>query len=380
MEKDKEITLLINSMGEGGAQRVVATLVKQFVKEGKRVTLICLAKNDLHELPKEVNRVYLTEKSRDSMLWIPYYAWKLKKYLKVKDIEVLQSYLFRANYVNILSKTFGSQHLVQVSNRSVVSRFLNEGISGKINLFLIKSLYKKADLLMYVSERMKQDFHELFSIEKEEVVIYNPYDIERVKKEAKEPVKDFKFKTYKRYLVTVGRLISLKRFEDVIEVLKRLPADVELILLGDGGERAKLKSLSKSLGLEHRVHFVGQVKNPFSYISRADIFVSSSAVEGFPNVLLESMICETPIVSSDCISGPREILAPTTDSSKQLEKGLEEAEYGMLYAVGDKKALCEALNKLLENRELRTSYIHNAIKRAEFFSVEKIAQQYQTLF
>jgi N-acetylgalactosamine-N,N'-diacetylbacillosaminyl-diphospho-undecaprenol 4-alpha-N-acetylgalactosaminyltransferase len=232
-----DITLLINSLGEGGAQRVVVTLAKQFVKEGKKVTLLSLAKNDLYDLPPEVKRVYFTNKSRDSMLLIPYYAWKLRKYVKFTKTSVVQSYLFRANYVNILSKILGSKHLVQVSNRSVVSRFLSEGVSGKINLLLIKLLYGKADLIMYVSQRMKQDLHEHFNIRKDEVVIYNPYDIDRILSDAEKQVNNFTFKKEKRYLVTVGRLISLKRFQDVIEVMQELPNDVELILLGDGNEK-----------------------------------------------------------------------------------------------------------------------------------------------
>jgi len=375
-----DITLLINSMGEGGAQRVMVTLAKQFIKEGKTVTILSLGKNDLYELPLEVKRVYFTNNSRDSMFLIPYYAWKLKKYLKESGVTVVQSYLFRANFVNILSKILGSKQMVQVSNRSVVSRFLNEGLSGKINLLLIKLLYDKADLILYVSERMKLDFHEQFKIRRDELVIYNPYDIERVLTQSKEEVNEFKFKSYKRYLITVGRLISLKRFEDVIEAMKSLPDDVELILLGEGNKREQLELLSVAYGLEKRVHFLGQVKNPYQYISRSNIFVSSSSVEGFPNVLLESMICQTPIVSSDCVSGPREILAPSTESAKQLKKGLEKAEYGVLYAVGDVDALRDAIKLLLDNQELREKYLEKASNRAEFFSVKKIAQQYQELF
>ena len=375
-----DITLLINSMGEGGAQRVVLTLAKQFIKEGKTVTLLSLGKNDLYELPSEVQRVYFSDKQKDSMFLIPYYAWKLKSYVKESGVTVVQSYLFRANFVNIFAKILGSKQTVQVSNRSVVSRFLKEGLSGKINLLLIKLLYGKADLIMYVSERMKLDFHEQFNIRKDEVVIYNPYDIEKVLIQAKEEVKGFTFNPDSRYLVTVGRLISLKRFEDVISAMKELPTDVELLLLGDGNEREQLELLSVEYGLEKRVHFLGQVKNPYQYISRSDVFVSSSSVEGFPNVLLESMICKTPIVSSDCVSGPREILAPSTDSSTQLKNGLEKADYGLLYAVADVSALSDGINLLLDNSELREAYIEKASARAEFFSVEKIAQQYQVLF
>jgi N-acetylgalactosamine-N,N'-diacetylbacillosaminyl-diphospho-undecaprenol 4-alpha-N-acetylgalactosaminyltransferase len=367
-------------MGEGGAQRVVATLVKQFVKEGREVTLICLAKNDLYTLPSEVKRVYLTKRSHDSMLLIPYYAWRLKSYLQQHEGLVLQSYLFRSNYVSLLAKKIGSPHKAQVSNRSVVSRFLTEGLSGRINIFLIELLYKRADLIMYVSKRMQEDFHELFSIRRDEVVIYNPYDIEGVQKESQVKPDGFRFNSYKRYMVTVGRLISLKRFSDVITAMKSLPNYVELILLGDGKEREVLEELARECGLEKRVHFLGQVANPFSYIRRSDIFISSSAIEGFPNVLLESMISQTVIVSSDCVSGPREILAPSTDHSKQLERGFELAEYGVLYAVGDIDALGKALNILLNDKELCESYVSKSSKRVTSFSVEKIAQTYRDLF
>jgi len=375
-----DITLLINSLGEGGAQRVVVTLAKQFIKEGKTVTLLSLAKNDLYELPLEVKRVYFTNKQKDSMLLMPYYAWKLRKYVKYNEVSVVQSYLFRANFVNILSKILGSNQTVQVSNRSVVSRFLSEGISGKINLLLIKLLYRKADLIMYVSQRMQLDFHEQFDIRKDEIVIYNPYDIDRILTDADKQVENFTFKSDKRYLITVGRLISLKRFQDVIESMKSLDDNVELILLGDGKERDSLLRLSSSYGLDQRVHFLGQVTNPFAYISRSDIFVSSSSVEGFPNVLIESMLCKTPIVSSDCVSGPREILAPNTESSKQLKKGLEKAEFGLLYAVTDVKALTDAIRLLLNDSKIREYYVDKAFNRAKLFSVEKIAQQYQILF
>lgn len=378
--KSSDITLLINSLGEGGAQRVLLTLAKQFIQDGKTVTILSLGKKNLYEIPTGVNMVYFTKRPKDSMFLIPYYAWKLKQYVKKNKITTVQSYLFRANYVNIFSKILGSTQTVQVSNRSVVSRFLKEGVSGKINLLLIKLLYSKADLIMYVSERMKLDFHEQFNIRRDEVVIYNPYDISRILRESKEEIKNFTFKLDRRYLVTVGRLITLKCFQDVIESMKNLPNDVELILLGDGKEKEPLLSLAIEYNLEKRVHFLGQVSNPFQYISRSDIFVSSSSVEGFPNVLLESMICKTPIVSSDCVSGPREILAPNTDSSKQLSEGKEEAEYGVLYAVGDVKSLTASINQLLDNRELREAYIEKSFGRAKEFSIENIVKQYNSLF
>jgi N-acetylgalactosamine-N,N'-diacetylbacillosaminyl-diphospho-undecaprenol 4-alpha-N-acetylgalactosaminyltransferase len=225
--------------------------------------------------------------------------------------------------------------------------------------------------------QMKDDFNTHFFTRKNEKVVYNPYDIKAVLSQSNEPIEDFIFESHKRYLITVGRLIPLKRFQDVLEAMSRLDSDIELILLGDGVERTFLEERAKELSIEKRVHFLGQVENPFKYIKKSDVFISSSSVEGFPNVLLESMLCETMVISSDCLSGPREIVAPQSKSAKRLDKGMELSEFGILYAVGDTLALLEALRKVLEDHTLLYHYQERAFLRANDFSVESIASQYR---
>ena len=385
IKQNNHIVFLINSMGEGGAQRVILSLVEEYLSHSIEVTLISLVKNDFYEIPIGVNKVYLREKASESSgfyetLLIPYYAWKLKRYVKNKKIKIVQSHLFRANFVNLISKLFSSKQIVQIVNHSVISRFLREGLFGRANIFLIRILYPKADKVFYISKRMKEDF--LFyvkGIDKKNIIIYNPYNISQILEQSKENV-DFTFNPKKLYLVTVGRLITLKRFKDILLVLSTLDEDIELVMLGNGEKEAKLKALANDLNIMSRVHFLGQVKNPFYYISRSDLFISSSSVEGFPNVLVEAMICRTAIISTDCVSGPREILAPKTDHSYQLTEGLEMAEFGILYPVGKVDELKKAILLLLKDEKLRKEYETKAFEQSKNFSIEKISKIYKEAY
>ncbi len=381
-EKKCPIVFLINSLCEGGAERAILTLSQQFIQEGHKVTILALSKNNFYTIPKGVEMVYLSNMNDSlsgliKMFYMPYHAWKLKQYVKKHNVTLIQSYLFRANFINLISSLLGSRQIIQVVNRSVVSRFFKEGLSGKINLFLIRYLYPRADMIIHISMQMKDDFNKHFFTRKNEKVIYNSYDIKAVFHQSNEPIDDFLFKSHKRYLITVGRLIPLKRFKDVLEAMSKLESDIELILLGDGVERKVLEQQAKELSIEKRVHFLGQVENPFKYIRKSDIFISSSSVEGFPNALLESMLCETVVISSDCLSGPREILAPNSKSAKRLSKGMEFSKFGILYAVGDTVALVEALRHILKESTLLFYYQKKGFSRAKDFSVESIASKYK---
>ena len=141
-----------------------------------------------------------------------------------------------------------------------------------------------------------------------------------------------------------------------------------------------LQNLSKNLNVQNRVHFLGKKNNPYKYLKKSDIFIlSSDNGEGFPNVLLEALTCNIPVISSDCLSGPREILAPDTDINKQLKKGddIELAKYGILYPVGDIEKLTKAIKLLTSDRKLREEYSLKGIERAKDFSVEKIIEEYK---
>jgi N-acetylgalactosamine-N,N'-diacetylbacillosaminyl-diphospho-undecaprenol 4-alpha-N-acetylgalactosaminyltransferase len=382
----RSITFLINSLGNGGAERVILALSKAFLAEGREVRIISLSKSRAYDLPQGVEVIYLSNiydensSSTQRMLMIPLYAWRLKQVIKKHQITLIQSHLFRSNYVNILSRLLGAKHQVDIVNHSVASRFVNGGFSGKFNLFLMKHLYPKADTIVTISHRMLYDLNQLFSLNNTKVVIHNPYDIKMLLSDKDEKIVEFDFDKDRYYLITVGRLIDLKQYDNLIEIMPRLPKEVELIMLGeDGGALPKLKREIETLGLEDRVHLLGQVANPFKFLQSADLFVLTSRTEGFPNVLIEAMLCHTAVVSSDCISGPREILAPKSDPLYQLQSGIEEAEFGLLYPVGDLEALQSAILKLYHNPLQQKQYEQKAYRHALSFAVEIVMKAYKRI-
>jgi len=139
-----------------------------------------------------------------------------------------------------------------------------------------------------------------------------------------------------------------------------------LIVIGEGELRPVLCELARKLNIHESVEFVGFKENPYAWISKADIFVLSSDYEGFPNVLLESMACKTPIISVDCPSGPSEIIT--------------DCENGLLVPTHDEEGMAMAVKNLLNNQELRDQFSKEGLKRVEDFAIEKIFPQYEKLF
>ena len=199
-------------------------------------------------------------------------------------------------------------------------------------------------------------------------VIYNPVDIDEIERLSSEAVEHPWFREETPIIVSVGRLTKQKGYPHLINsfslVRKAFPC--RLLIIGEGEDREKLLRMAREKALERDVEFLGFQKNPFKYMARASLFVLPSLYEGFGNVIVEAMALGLPVISTDCPSGPSEII--------------EDGKNGLLVPVGDEDALSRAMTEVLTNNALKERLGREAPRRAAFFGIDKIAGDYRSIF
>jgi N-acetylgalactosamine-N,N'-diacetylbacillosaminyl-diphospho-undecaprenol 4-alpha-N-acetylgalactosaminyltransferase len=190
-----------------------------------------------------------------------------------------------------------------------------------------------------------------------------------------------KFSTGTFYFAAVGNFRKEKNFPlllNAFALLKEL--DCKLLLIGDGLLEDSMKQKAVQLGLVDRVMFCGRDTNPFKYLLNIGCFVLSSDAEGFPNVLLEALACGKAVISTDCNSGPREMLAPSSDPRRQLTDHFSEEMYGILTPVGNVELLAAAMKKMVSDEALRKRLEQKAAKRAAEFDISIICKHFVKAF
>ncbi len=249
--------------------------------------------------------------------------------------------------------------LLYASERATSLRFVvwNE----PTRLSLIKKYYPKADMIVAVSQGVAEDLIKSFNIPKEKIqVIYNPITPEIFQK-AKELLGHPWFgPNQPPVILAIGRFTKQKDFPTLLKAfaLVRQQRKVRLLILGDGEERPLLEQLTRNLKIQNDVMMPGFTDNPYAFMKRAALFVLSSVYEGLPNVLIEAIALGCPVVSTDCPSGPREIL--------------DGGRYGRLVPVGDYEALANAILQTLDNRP-DPKVLQ---QRAAQFSLENAVKEY----
>jgi len=374
----QKIAILINSLGGGGAERVVSTLLNELCFEYE-CYLILLENNIDYLLDNRINVICLNEDVNLSgikkLIRLPFLAFKLAKIIKKFGFAQVTSFLYRANYINILSSFF-AKHRVVISERIAPSAmYRNNSLEDVISKILLKTLYKKADLIISVSKAIEFDLIENFNIGVKQVVIYNPYDIESINNKANEKVGvDIDNKS----IIAVGTLCDRKNQQLILRSFARIvDNDYVLYLLGKGENESKLKVLARELGIATRVVFLGFDNNPYKYLSKCSIFILGSNAEGFPNVLAEAMawkkIWWSLILTTEFVR----IRLVMLDLKFELRDDIELAEFGVLVPLQDEVILTKAIEVVIGDNELREKYQQVAKKRANDFNIDGIIKRYK---
>lgn len=351
------IAIYVPSLSGAGAERIMVTLANGFSARGYRVDLVLTQAEGpfLTEVADSVRIVDLCQGRVLSSL-LP-----LARYLRRERPDAMLSALNHANIIAILARK-----LARVQTRLVVSvhsslTSLPGGQQGRILRALMRRLYPAADVVACVSMGIAKEMPDLLAIPVGNIVtIYNPIEIDHVRIRRNDPLEHpWLSGSAAPVILAAGRLTRQKDYPTLLAAFALLRADREarLIILGQGEEGAQLKVRARELGVTDDVCFAGFQENPFAFMARCDLYVMSSASEGFGNVLVEAMACGAPIVSTDCPSGPAEIL--------------EGGRWGRLVPVGDPDALARAMAEGLDDPAPP-----NGSKRAAYFSNDRAIEKY----
>ena len=361
-----KIAVFVANLYGGGAERMMLNLAKGFAKMGIKTQIVLgIAEGPyLNEIPSSIDVIDLNSNK------VLYSVNKLRKYLIDQRPDVLISTLSRVNIAAILAKSFSrvnTKLILREANTFSVYLGSNKGLWDKMIDYMIKKLYKKGDKIVAVSEGVAKDLKKtLPGLEDKITVIYNPVIDEEVFKKANEPINnEWLNDKVIPVIVAVGRISEQKDFSTLLKafnlVLQKI--DVRLLILGkynkDDKEYLKLINLIDEFDIRDRIKFEGFVDNPFAYLSRASLFVLSSKWEGLPGALIQALACGCPVVSTNCPSGPDEIL--------------KYGKFGSLVDVGDVLGLS---NKIIETIKRGNSNKDELVERSLEFSVSEATNKY----
>lgn len=389
---DKKIMILSRTLSFGGAERVATNLATYLSKDYEVILVVIDGSNNTYGTTVETIDLGLSLKNKGVRIdWYRKLISKVNKIKKERDITHTISFLSEPDLVNVLTGKY-SRTIISVRNKQSAL------VKGNIKKIRDRILFSKVDDIVALSYMVKHDLVKNYNVDESKVkVIYNPCDKEAIKNKiadgnlTEEEIEIFE--SSDKVVVTAGRLTEQKGQWHLIrsfsKVVEKLP-DAKLVILGQGEKEEYFKTLIKELNLEKNIFLLGYKANPYLYLEKADLFAFSSLFEGLGNILLEAMACGIPIISTDCDSGPRELLHPNSDIEHTGKaQDVIYGEYGILVPVcdGNEYSANEGLTKeeiiysqalinLLTDKSLLSKYKEKSLKRGDDFFVNKIVQQW----
>lgn len=364
------LLIYIHSLENGGAERVVANLANHWAAIGWQVTVVTVAPDtrDFYALDPAVQRICLNLAGGSRNVLAGFWrtamrARALRRVLRARRPDVALSAMHTCNVILALAarglpglRAIGSEHnFPPKSPMGIIWETLRRHAYGHLTAVVALTRECAGWLAQHSHARAVP-------------VIPNPVAWPLARNEPRiAPVTACA--PGRQILLGVGRLSSEKNFAALVSMFARLaPAhpDWDLVILGEGPQRAALLARVAAAGLEGRVFFPGSVGNVGDWYAQASLYAMSSDFEGFPNTLVEAMAYGLPAVSFDCDTGPRDIIRHEID--------------GFLIAPGDLQGMEAALHRLMSDPQLRSDFASRAIDARARFSMRKISHMWEALF
>ncbi|MDR1377452.1 MAG: glycosyltransferase [Synergistaceae bacterium] len=349
------LAFLLRDLGEGGAARSALRLANGLARDGQSIIMLLFAKKGplLREVDPKVEVVDL----KGSFLLLLMYLRAFRADFLLPVYTSMRALLARL----VLRASF---HVI-LSQRNMFT--LDRGpVQTRLRFLRCRLLYPLASACICISRGVAEEMRTLRLIKSEKIrVIYNPVLTDELCAQMEAPLDHPWFKEKVTVVLGVGRLGVQKDFATLIRAFGLLAPrrpELRLLILGEGKQRAMLEKLVRKQNLASRVSLPGYVSNPFPYMKRAALFVMTSRFEGFGNVAAEALACGCSVVSTDCKSGPAEIL--------------DDGKYGYLAKTGDASDVARAIEEALKH----PLPVEKLKKRAAFFSQLRAVKEYERLF
>lgn len=401
MSEKQKLMLISPMLHQGGFERVCVTTAR-LLQDYYEITVVIFDSADIAYDVEGIKIIDINLGVREGKLRklsnVMHRAVKVKSLKKQMGTDIAYSFGPTANLVNILSKTQKCKTWLGV-----------RGFGDLDNHYKNSFLFRRADLVICCSKEIEERVKKKYGFVTA-TTLYNPYNVEEIweqaeKEEAYLPWDSVDSNGNKlRYLVGMGRDDATKGFWHLIKafalVQKEIP-EARLVIPGDGTFE-KCKKLSRDLRIENFVYFPGMQRNPYKYVKNAEIFLLSSWTEGFPNVLVEGMVMKKPVISTNCLSGPAEILTNKLlyddinriflKQKEQNEKRILYAEYGLIVPdmgkmedfdasvlTEEEKEFANAILEIMRDTDSQRKYAELGYARAKEFSYESYIDNFMKL-